>query len=190
MNKLLLSVAFLTSFAVPSVAGTVTVTDFTANAAGVTSFPTDDLAVASFVSVTSWTVAEVNDPLGGLDPGDAIAITNPISTAIGSTLTISWDAGAFSDTIKTSGVTFAGDTLDLVGSGRLTGPGVPTNTNGVLDLAFTQAGGTGELISGSGSFTASSTVPEASTWAMILIGGGFLAMYAVRSRRRAMPNIA
>jgi hypothetical protein len=113
---------------------------------------------------------EVVDPLGGLTTGTDLTLTNPLSTAIGGFITISWDGGAFSDTTKTSGASFVGDELDLTGSGVLTGPGVPAGTKGVLDLSFTQAGGQGDLISGSGSFTATSSVPEPSTWAMLIVG--------------------
>jgi hypothetical protein len=152
MNKLLLSVAFLASFAVPAAAGVVTVTDFTANAAGVTANPNSTLDGAASVGVTTWTAQEVVDPLGGLANGDVLTLTNPLSTAIGSFITISWDGGLFHDTTKTSGVSFVGDELDISGSGTLFGPGVKAGTNGVLDLSFTQAGGAGDLISGSGSF--------------------------------------
>lgn len=189
MKLSLLATAFLALSVAPSAAGTVTVTDFTADAAGVTANPTSDLAVATSVGVTTWTVAEVVDPIGGLVNGDVLTMTNPISTAIGSLITISWDGGLFHDTTTTSGVSFVDDELDLSGSGTLFGPGGPLGT-GVLDLAFTQAGGAGDLISGSGSFTATNSIPEPSTWAMLLIGAGFLAMFASRSRRRDNPRVA
>jgi hypothetical protein len=190
MNRFLLGAALFAILTAPAAAGIVTVTDFTADAAGVTANPSSDLATATSVGVTTWTIAAVVDPLGGLSNGSTLTMTNPLSTAIGGFITISWDGGLFHDTTQTSGVSFVGDELDLSGSGTLFGPGVPTGTKGVLDLAFTQAGGAGDLISGSGSFTASTPIPEASTWAMLLIGAGVLAMFASRSRRRDNPRIA
>jgi hypothetical protein len=196
MKNLLLSAALLAAFTVPSAAAIVTETDFTTTANGVTANPDSDLATATSVGVTTWTANEIVDALGGLTNGDVITMTNPILTSIGSLITISWDGGAFSDTTKTNAVSFVGDELDISGDGILHGPGVPTGTVGVLDLSFTQAGGTGDLISGSGSFTATSSpvgaapTPEASTWAMMLIGGGFLAMFATRSRKRVTPLAA
>jgi hypothetical protein len=190
MNKLLMSAAFLAFSVTASAAGTVTVTDFTADAAGVTANPSSDLATATSVGVTTWTVAEVVDSIGGLVNGDVLTMTNPLSTSIGSLITISWDGGLFHDATTTSGVSFVGDELDLTGDGALFGPGVPLGTVGVLDLSFTQAGGAGDLISGSGSFTATNSIPEPSTWAMLLIGTGFLAMFASRSRKRDNPGIA
>jgi hypothetical protein len=189
MNKLFLSAALLTALTVPSAAGVVLETDFTTNATGVLANPNDDLAVATSVGVSRWTTNEVIDPLGGLVPGDLLNITNPIPTAIGGLITISWDGGVFHDTTVTSAVSFVGDELDLAGTGTLFGPGVPTGTKGVLDLSFTQAGGTGELISGSGSFVATNSVPEPSTWAMMLLGAVGL-VYAARSRKRDIPRIA
>jgi hypothetical protein len=189
MNKLFLSAALLTALTVPSAAAVITETDFTTNATGVLANPNDDLAVATSVGVSRWTTNEVIDSLGGLAAGDLLSITNPLPTTIGGQITLSWDGGVFHDTTTTSGVSFVGDELDLTGSGILTGPGVPAGTKGVLDLSFTQAGGTGDLISGSGSFVASAAIPEASTWAMMLLGAVGLA-YAARSRKRYIPRIA
>jgi hypothetical protein len=175
MNRLLLAAAILAATAAPSAAATIINTDFSANASGLTSSPGDDLAIATSIDVTNWVASSVPIPLGGLAPGDTVTLTNPILTALGSTIVISWDSGLFSDTTRSTGVSFVGDTLDIVASGALTGPGVPTNNHGVLDLAFTQAGGTGEAISGSGTFVdTTSAVPEPSTWAMLLLGFGML----------------
>jgi hypothetical protein len=191
MNKLFLSAALLTALTVPSAAAVITETDFTTNATGVLANPNDDLAIATSVGVSRWTANEVIDSLGGLAAGDLLSITNPLPTAIGGQITISWDGGVFTDTTTTHSVSFVGDELDLAGSGTLFGPGIPAGTTGVLDLSFTQAGGTGRLISGSGSFTATvgSAIPEPSTWAMMLLGAVGLA-YAARSRKRDIPGIA
>jgi hypothetical protein len=191
MNRLLLAAAILAASAAPSAAGTIITTDFSANGSGITSTPGDDLASATAISVASWTAATVPVPLGGLAPGDPVDVTNPILTALGSAITISWDSGAFSDTLKETGATFVGDTLDIVATGVLTGPGVPTDNKGVLDLAFTQAGGTGEAISGSGSFTATTAIPEPSTWAMLFVGFGLLGGVASwrRSAFRLTPSL-
>jgi hypothetical protein len=193
MNRFLLAAALLLAAAAPSAAAIVTETDFTVNGNGVTANPDSDLATATSLGVTTWTANEIVDALGGLHNGDAITMTNPISTAIGAFITISWDGGAFTDTTKTSSVRFVGDELDLAGSGVLHGTGIPTNTLGVLDLSFTQAGGSGDLISGSGSFTAtsggvSSSVPEPSTWAMMIIGFGLMGGFAWR--KSAAPRLA
>jgi hypothetical protein len=189
MNRLWLSVALLAALTSPSAAAVVLETDFTTNATGVLANPNDDLAIATSVGVSRWTANEVIDPLGGLVPGDLLSITNPIPTGIGGMITVSWDGGLFTDTTTTSSASFVGDELDLAGSGILSGPGVPAGTKGVLDLSFTQAGGTGDLISGSGSFVATAAIPEPSTWAMLLLGGLGLA-YAARSRKRDIPGIA
>jgi hypothetical protein len=84
--------------------------------------------------------------------------------------------------LTTTSVAFDGTTLDIIGTGPLIGPGVPIHNDGILDLAFTQAGGAGEAISGSGSFTAS--VPEPSTWAMMLLGLAGLCFVGARKRPR------
>jgi hypothetical protein len=187
MNKFLLAAAILAASAAPSAAGLVTVTDFTADAAGVTSNPTSDLATATQVGVTTWTVAEVVDSIGGLVNGTILTLTNPLSTAIGATIDISWDGGLFHDATKTTNVSFIGDELDIAGAGTLFGPGVAAGTKGVLDLSFTQAGGAGDLISGSGSFVASNAVPEASTWAMLIVGFGLMGGFAWR--KSAAPRL-
>jgi hypothetical protein len=177
--------AALLALASPAYAGVVLETDFTTNATGVLANPNDDLAIATSVGVSRWTTNEVIDPLGGLVPGDLLSITNPLPTAIGGQITLSWDGGLFHDTTTTNAVSFVGDELDLAGSGTLFGPGVPAGTKGVLDLSFTQAGGTGNLISGSGSFTATNaTVPEPSTWAMLIIGAGLMASVGWNQRRQ------
>ena len=186
MNRFLLAAAVLAATAAPSAAATIINTDFSANASGLTSNPGDDLAIASSIDVSNWVASSVPIPLGGLAPGDAVTLTNPILTALGSTITISWDGGAFSDTTKSTGVSFVGDTLDIVAKGVLTGPGVPTNNFGTLDLAFTQAGGTGEAISGSGTFVDTTTVPEPSTWAMLILGFGLLGGMATWRRSAAL----
>jgi hypothetical protein len=181
--KFLLTAAFLAA-ASPAYAAVVLETDFTTNATGVLANPGDDLATATSVGVSRWTTNEVIDPLGGLTTGDLLSITNPLPTAIGGLITISWDGGLFHDTTTTSSVSFVGDELDLAGSGTLFGPGVPAGTKGVLDLSFTQAGGTGDLISGSGSFVASAAIPEPSTWAMLIIGAGLMASIGWNQRRQ------
>jgi hypothetical protein len=190
MNRLLITTAILVLSVTPGVAGTIITTDFSANGSGITSTPGDDLAVATDVSVAGWTVSSIPISIGGLAPGDPVDVTNPISTALGSSITVSWDAGAFSDTLKTTGVSFVGDTLDIVASGVLTGPGVPTVNDGVLDLAFTQAGGTGDAISGSGTFVDSTTVPEPSTWAMMLTGFALLGSVAWRRSAGRRPTLS
>ncbi|HEX3525108.1 MAG TPA: PEP-CTERM sorting domain-containing protein [Stellaceae bacterium] len=184
MNRFLLAAAILAASAAPGAAAIVTVTDFTAVGAGITANPTSDLATAASVGVTTWMVNEVVDSIGGLGNGDILTMTNPIATTIAAPILISWDGGVFADSLITTSVNFIGDELDIVAHGILTGPGVPAGTAGVLDLAFTQAGGAGDLISGSGSFTATTgsvgmgTVPEPPTWAMLLVGfalmGGFV----------------
>jgi hypothetical protein len=194
MNRLFLAAVLLASVATPAAAGTIITTDFSANGSGLTSLPGDDLAVATSIDVSNWTASSVPVSLGGLAPGDAVDLTNPILTALGSSITISWDAGAFSDTIKTTGVSFVGDTLDIVGKGTLTGPGVPVTNFGTLDLAFTQAGGTGEAISGSGTFVDTTTVPEPSTWALLALGFGFLlwvgGKHGAKSQLRSADHFA
>jgi hypothetical protein len=181
------SVAALVLAVTPAKSAVVTETDFTAAAMGVTANPASELETATTIGVTTWNAVEVVDPLGGLVGGDVLTLTNPLSTAIGSFITISWDGGLFHDTTKTSSVSFVGDELDIAGSGTFFGPGVKAGSKGVLDLSFTQAGGAGDLISGSGSFTATSNVPEPSTWAMLIIG--FALMGGVAWRKSAAPRL-
>ena len=168
----------------PATAALITVTDFTTDAAGVTvvSTPPDDLLAASLISAAAWTAETVAIPLGGLAHGDLVTLTNPIHLAVGSTIAISWDGGMFHDITTIGSITPSSDALALDATGELFGPGVGANKSN-LNLSWTQAGGTGFAISGSGSYTATSVVPETSTWAMMMIGFASLAFGAVTRRR-------
>jgi hypothetical protein len=189
MKNILLAASILAAVGVtPARAGVTLITDFTVDAVGVSSVPADNLSAAVLISAARWTAAEVIDPLGGLAPGDVVTLTNPFSTAIGAFITISWDGGAFHDTTQTSNVSFVGDELDIAGNGTLFGPGVPAGTKGVLDLSFTQAGGAGDLISGSGSFVASNAIPEPSTWMMMIAGFGILGFFGTHKSRKALRS--
>ena len=185
MRSLFLSSVFLATFTVPGAAGIITVTDFTADAptVSVVSTPPDDLLAASLISAAAWTAETVAIPLGGLAHGDLVTLTNPIHLAVGSTIAISWDGGMFHDITTIGSITPSSDALALDATGELFGPGVGANKSN-LNLSWTQAGGTGFAISGSGSYTAESTVPELSTWAMLAIGFGFIGWAAFRRSSR------
>lgn len=191
MKRLLLSTVFLAAFTVPGVAGIITVTDFTTDAANISvvSTPPDDLIAASLISATSWTAETVQIPLGGLATGDLVTLTNPIHLATGSTVSISWDGGTFHDITTIGSISSSSDALTLDAHGELFGPGVGKNTSN-LQLAWTQAGGTGFAISGSGSYTATSVVPEPSTWALMGVGFAFIGWAAVRRSRKELQHAA
>lgn len=184
MRRLLLSTALLAAFVTPGAAALLTVTDFTTDAASVSvvSTPPDDLVAASLIS-GSWTAETVQVPLGGLAHGDPVTLTNPIHLAVGSTVSVSWDSGAFHDITTVASISSAADAIALDAHGELFGPGVGANTSN-LQLAWTQAGGTGFAISGSGSYTAQSVIPETSTWIMLGIGFGAMAL-ASRFRKQS-----
>lgn len=187
MKSLLLSTVFLAATAMPSAAALITVTDFTTDAASVSvvSTPPDDLLAASLISAT-WTAETVQVPLGGLAHGDIVTLTNPVHLAVGSTISISWDSGAFHDITTVSSITPSSDAIALAAHGELFGPGVGANTSN-LNLSWTQAGGTGFAISGSGSYTAQTVIPEPSTW--IMLGLGFSAMAALGCHKRFTKSL-
>jgi hypothetical protein len=172
----------------------VQVINFTITGKGMTvvSSPADDLATASSISTTSWTASEVEGfPPAVLDlgPGDAVIISSPITTTVGSTITLSWDGGVYKDTLTIASVTptavpKVANFLDISATGELSGPGVPKDNESVLALDFTQAGGTGKKISGSGSYTDVSVVPEPATWALLGVGFASLGILGFAKRRR------
>jgi hypothetical protein len=165
-------------------AAIIAVTDFSADAAGVSvvSAPPNTLATATSLSAASWTAATVLIPLGGLATGDPVVLSNPIGVAVGDTIDLSWDSGTFHDTLTTTGFSFSGDTLDIASRGELVGPGVPLHNASALELAFTQAGGTGFAVSGSGTYIASTVIPEPSTWAMFALGLGAMTLLGWRRK--------
>ena len=171
MKRLLATTALLAATSAPAASAIITVTDFTTDASGVSvvSAPPDDLLAATLISAASWTAASVPISLGGLASGDLVTLTNPIHLATGSTIAISWDGGAFHDITTIASIASSSDAIAVDAHGELFGPGVSKNTSN-LQLAWTQAGGTGFAISGSGSYTATSAIPEPSTWAMMIAG--------------------
>lgn len=184
MRKLLLSTVLLAASAVPSLAAIITVTDFTTDAAGVSvvSTPPDDLLAASLISASSWKAESVPISLGGLATGDLVSLTNPIHLSTGSTIAISWDGGTFHDIATIASLGASSDARSLDAHGVLVGPGVGKNSSN-LQLSWTQAGGTGFAISGSGSYTATSPIPETSTWMMLALG--FFGLAWIGHRRMA-----
>jgi hypothetical protein len=149
----------------------------------VTSVPANTLLLATSVTVPSVTS---DNPLV-----TALTISSPISLSVGSTVTISFDVGAtpFTDTVSVTNVTRSavGHEVDVFSAGDLTGDHLGPNVS-ELDFTFNQAGGTGNDISGSGTYTTSSIVPESSTWAMMLVGFIGLGYAALRrsSKGRAL----
>ena len=108
MNRLFLTAALLLSLTAPSAAGVIVTTDFSANGSGITSLPGDNLASAAAITVSAWKADAVPVSLGGLVTGDAVSVTNPILTLIGSSITISWDAGTFTDKLILTSASFVG----------------------------------------------------------------------------------
>ena len=168
-------------------AAVTTLTDFSFSATSpVTVTPDDALLSASTVSASSWLATSVPISLGGLAFGDPVVVSSPITVSLGSKITLSWDAG-YTDTLTINAINTnaSTETLSIDALGVLSGPGVPAVNTSSLDLAYTQTGGTGHPISGSGTYTDTTTIPEPATWAMFSIGFASLGWLGVRGRRKS-----
>ena len=167
---------------------TITLTDFSIAANSTVSVTPDDaLLTASTVSAGSWIAVDVPVSLGGLAFGDPVVVSSPITASLGSKIMLSWDAGAYTDTLTINAINTnaSTETLSIDALGVLSGPGVPAVNTSSLDLAYTQTGGTGHPISGSGTYTDTTTIPEPATWAMFSIGFASLGFLGVRGRRKS-----
>jgi hypothetical protein len=137
-----------------------------------------DLTTATSVSVGSGWDDVVSTPAI-----TDFTLSNPITLAVGSTIIVSFDIGGspYTDTVTVKTDTVAGNTVELTAFGELMGSGAGPgkDTPSELDLGFTQSGGAGHTISGSATYSAS-TVPEPSTWAMVLLGFAGLGYAAFR----------
>jgi hypothetical protein len=164
-------------------------------------------AASAAVTVTSST--GLNNPDPAL-PGSVVTVggvttinygQNPISspTFTGSFSLTNTVAGIYSIVIATStpGVTF--DNATLAGMGNTYTLGLfPDNTSlklsptliGAGDYVFSFTGTSGGSGALTGNVTITSAIPEAGTWAMMLLGFGAIGL-TIRSRRRpALAQIA
>jgi hypothetical protein len=126
----------------------------------------------------------------GLALGDRITISRTVDDGPGkgrlkTNIVTSWsDAlGSFTETLTTlAGITRGTNEILLVFDGSITSAPASSGLAGapvVLDLALNQAGGPGNVVSASFT-TASSAIPEPSTWVMLALGCGGLAYAALR----------
>jgi hypothetical protein len=147
----------------------------------------------SIISVSGIGVGDAS----GLAAGNTIAIS-PTDIVFGSVsaadpVTKSWTGtfGAFTETLTTvSSIDRTSPnsiTIDL--SGTVTGAGfhaVPVSM--IIDA--TQSGGPGNVISVSGSNSSGSTIPEPSTWVMMVLGFAGLGYAAVRRSSKGRSAFA
>jgi hypothetical protein len=183
--------AFSGAVMVASFANAFTITlDVNVDGQGVSvvSTPTNDLAAATSASAASWSVGSFTlaPPLAGAVT--SFSLSNPIllsPSALGTnTLTIVIGGVTYHDTLTETANPFDA----IVMTGELTGGTLGANTS-VFDLSFTQAGGTGRLISASGTYeVTTSTVPETSTWAMMVLG--FVGLGYAAFRKGAKGKLA
>ena len=176
------------AFASTANATVKTLTDFSfAATSAITVVPPGVLLTAHTVATKSWVAIDVPISLGGLAFGDPVVVSSPITLSVGSTIKLSWDSGTYSDTLKIDAINTnpATETLSIDAVGVLVGPGVPTKNTSTLDLAYTQTGGAHHPISGSGTYTDTTTIPEPATWAMFTIGFASLGLLGLRGRRKS-----
>jgi len=164
----------------------------TGNGITVVSTPPDDLASATAANATSWTVNEIFTQLPPLTGAITSAtLTNPVElapSALGTNIL----------TLVIGGVTYTDHLTQIanpfdaiVELGSLTGPGlVPGKNETELDISYTQAFGTGHVVSGSATYAVNSVIPEAPTWAMMALGFAGLGYAAFRRRKTNISEVA
>jgi hypothetical protein len=101
----------------------------------------------------------------------------PLAT---NTLTLVIGGNTYTDKLTEIANSFSAVSL----TGELTGPGM-TKDMSELDISYTQAFGTGRLISGSATFAVLDAAPEASTWVMMVLGFAGLGYAGFRRNAKA-----
>jgi hypothetical protein len=162
------------------------------NGITVVSTPADDLAKATSANTTSWTLNEIFTQLPPLTGAiTSVSLNNPVELAPSAlatnTLTLVIGGVTYTDHLTQTANPF--DAVVFMGS--LTGPGlVPGKNETELDLSYTQAFGTGHVISASATYAVNSVIPEAPTWAMMALGFAGLGYTAFRRRKTNISEVA
>jgi hypothetical protein len=178
----------VSAFASAANATVKTLTDFSfAATSAIGVVPPGVLLTAHTIATKSWIAVDVPISLGGLAFGGPVDVSSPITLTVGSKISLSWDGGVYHDflTIDAINANPATETLSVDATGVLGGPGVPSKNTSTLDLAYTQTGGAHHPISGSGTYTDTTTIPEPATWAMFTIGFTSLGLLGLRGRRKS-----
>jgi PEP-CTERM motif len=175
-------------------AATTTILDVSEQGSGISvvSSPVDDLAAATSATTTSWGLPDtftLLPPLSGTVT--SFVLSNPVElspSALGAnTLTIVIGGVTYTDSLTETANPFGQVKL----TGELVGGTLGANVS-ELSISYTQSGGTGNGISASATYSVTtSTVPEPSTWAMMMLGFAGLGYAAFRRASKSrVPAIA
>jgi hypothetical protein len=162
-------------------AATTTILDVSENGAGISVSPGNNLATATTATTTSWGTPDtfiLLSPLSGAVT--SFVLSNPVElspSGLGTnTLTIVIGGVTYTDTLTETANPFG----QVVLKGELVGGTLGANVT-ELDISYTQSGGAGAGISASATYSVTtSTVPEPSTWAMMMVGFAGLGYAAFR----------
>jgi hypothetical protein len=172
-----------------SASATTLILDISITGEVLTSSPTDDLATATSVSAGSWLLNEVftlKQPPFATGSITDVTITNPVELSSTGTTNLGSNVLTFmiGGNKYTDDLTQTHNLADLVEwTGTITGSGLSAlGDSSSLTINYTQDGGAGSGISGSGTLEAN--VPEPSTWAMMLLGFAGLGYAALRRKAK------